>query len=128
MISMTRIFLAFAFLTCFLATAHAQYQTHSFQYLTSTLTTASPTGSSVSAFNSVDPPKWYSLYVTTAATGYVVKLEGSLDNVTFSDIAITNTGLGMISNVDPKPALYFRVRASTIPANTTITATAIGTW
>jgi hypothetical protein len=73
----------------------------------------------------VSPPQFYTLGVTTTATGFVVRLQGSLDNVNWADVAITDTGVGNISNTSPRPMLYLRLRATTIAANTAVTATAI---
>lgn len=102
---------------------------HSFQYLTGVLTASSPTTvPSAPAWNAMAPPKQYSMSAATTATGWQVELEGSLDNSNWSRIAITTSATGMVSNVNPIPALYFRMRASTISANTSVTATAIGVW
>ncbi len=113
--------------------SHAQIspgsQSHSFQYLTGVLTTSqmaiSPTAGT---WNAVAPPKYFSMAVTTTASGFQVRLEGSLDNSNWSTIAVTNSAIGMIPNVVPIPSLYFRIRAATIAANTSVTATAIGVW
>jgi hypothetical protein len=120
-----------ALLCCLLKTARAQttppFQSHNFQYLSDVLTPAQVTSQYVAnAFNSTFPPKYFSLGVTTTATGFVVALQGSLDNVNWSTLAVTNTVFGVVSSILPKPMLYFRLQATTIGANTAVTATAIG--
>lgn len=104
------------------------FQSHGFQYLSGVLTTSQlTTERTANGFNGIMPPKYFSMGVTTTATGWVVALEGSLDNANWSTIAVTNSVFGVVSSILPKPMLYFRMRASTLSANTSVTATAIGT-
>lgn len=105
-----------------------QYQSHNFQYMTGVLTSANRSTQSANAWNALNPPKWYTMNVTTTASGFSVTLEGSLDNANWSPIAVTNSALGNISNTVPLPYLYFRMRAGAIAAGTSITPTAIGVW
>lgn len=123
-----------AALLCF-NKAHAQVVTNpglnsrSFQYLTGVLSGSqlaiSPTAGT---WNAEAPPKYFSLGVTTQATGFQVRLEGSLDNSNWSLISVTSSAIGMVSNPNPIPTLYYRIRAATLSANTSVTATAIGVW
>ncbi len=103
------------------------FQSNSFQYLAGVLTPSqAATTRAVTAWNSEFPPKFYSMSVTTTASGFVVALQGSLDGSNWSQIAVTSSAAGVVSNVAPIPALYLRMIAQTIAANTAITATAIG--
>lgn len=105
------------------------FQSHNFQYLTGVLTPVQyTTAVTVNAFNAVNLPKWYSMSVTGTATPFQVRLEGSLDKCNWSTIAITSSGVGVVSNINPAPMLYFRMRASNIQAGSQITATAVGAW
>lgn len=105
------------------------FQSHNFQYLTAVLNSSQRESSvTANAFNAQSPPKWFSMSVTTAATGWLVALDGSLDNRNWSTIAITSSALGVISNKDPVPSLFFRFRAMTALTNISVTPTAIGVW
>ena len=89
-------------------------------------TTTSPT---MVAFNGMNPPKWFSLSVTsTAGSAIQVALEGSVNNVSWRQIAVTSSALGAISNTVPLPSIYLRLRAITLSNNVTITPTAVGVW
>lgn len=99
-----------------------------FQYLTGVLTATYPTTlPSAPAWNAEAPPKWYTISVTTTAAGFSVALEGSLDNVNWTNIA-TATGFSQVSNTVPLPSIYFRMRQTSLGSNTAVTATAIGVW
>lgn len=119
---------------CFAVPGNAQqaanvgFQKHNFQYLSAVLTRTTPTSNVIAnAWNSVFPPKFYSMSVTgTLSSAFTVELQGSLDNLNWSNIAVTNSVIGVISNLNPKPMLFFRLLARTLSANTSITATAIG--
>lgn len=104
------------------------YQSHSFQYVTGVLTSSNLTSNVANAFNSITPPKYYSLAVATTGAGFLVKLEGSLDNQNWQQLASTNTASGITSVSVPAPMLYIRLRGNPIPANVSVTATAIGEW
>lgn len=106
--------------------AGAQWQSNSFSYLTDVLTTSEPTSSVSSTWNSAWPPKHFVLSVTTQATGFLVALEGSLDNSNWYQIAQTDTARGVALNGTPMSAIYLRLKARVIGANSAVTATAIG--
>lgn len=108
-----------------------------FQYLSYALVDGITSGGitvtpTVSAWNSVNVPKWYALAVTSTATGaFQVQLEGSVDQLRWKQLAVTNTAsaqAGMAVNTAAIPSLYFRMRAPIMPNGGTITATAIGSW
>lgn len=127
------IWASLAFISGFAAVAHAQtvppYQRNNYQYLTGTLTPSQLTSIyTVNAINAENPPKYFTLAVTTTATGFLIRLEGSLDNSNWYDLAVTNNAIGAQTNTVPRPSLYFRMRADSIAANTTVTGTAIGVW
>lgn len=107
-------------------TPGAQWQSNSFSYLTDTLTPSDLTSSTVSTWNSAWPPKHFVLSVTTQATGFLVALEGSLDNSNWYQIAQTDTARGVALNGTPMSAIYLRLKARVIGADSAITATAIG--
>lgn len=104
----------------------AQWQTNSFSYLTDVLTSSDLTSSTASTWNSAWPPKHFVLSVTTQATGFLVALEGSLDNANWYQIAQTDTARGSVVNGIPISALYLRLNARIIGAGTSVTATAMG--
>lgn len=105
------------------------YNNNSFQYLTAVLTPASPTMAvPTNAWNAKGLPKFYSVAFTTTAAGATVAIEGSVNQLTWQSLASTSSIGTMGSNTNPIPALYLRLRASTIGANTAVTATAIATW
>lgn len=103
-----------------------QFQSRSFQYLAAEMTAVSPSPVTVSCWNAAVPPKYFTLSVTTQATGWVALLEGSLDNAKWTTLAVTNSAVGSVSNSVPFPALYLRTRANVIGSTSTITGTAIG--
>lgn len=105
---------------------------HSFTYLNSALTSANPTSSIIAnAVNAEGIPKYFSMSVVGTASPFQVKLEGSLDAAGLSgwtQLGSTTSATGVFSTVAPEPMLYLRLRANVIPANATLTATAVGTW
>lgn len=105
-------------------------QSSNFQYLSYPLVGGSVTSSpTMGAFNALSPPKYFSLSVTnTSASAFQVVLEGSVNNVSWRQIAVTNSALGAVSNTVPMPSLYLRLRATTLSNNVTITPTALGVW
>lgn len=123
-----------ALMIFFVSKANAQVSpganSRSFQYVTGVLTSTNRSVSPTAGmWNMEAPPKYYTLAVTTtASSSYVVRLEGSLDNSSWANILITNTVIGMASNPLPIPALYLRLRATTVAAGASVTATAIGVW
>lgn len=129
---MKHLFITLVAIILWVSQANAQnpgnrYQSHDFQYLTGVLTSSQPTTSPVAnAWNSVAPPQHYSMNVTTTASGFNVYLEGSLDNSNWSQISVTNSAIGVISNVNPMPMLYFRMRQSGLSSGAAVTATAVG--
>lgn len=121
----------------FISGANAQQlspgmNSRSFTYLNSTLTSASPTSSIIAnAVNAQGIPKFYSMSVVGTASPFQVKLEGSLDANGLSgwtQIGSTTSATGIYSTTTASPMLYLRLRANVIPANATLTATAVGTW
>lgn len=104
------------------------YSNRAFQYLTSVLTSSSSVSGTTQAWNAVTLPRFYSLSVSGNTSGFQVYLEGSLDGNNWSVISATTTVSGMTSNINPVPAIYLRLRAQNIPANTQITATSVGVW
>lgn len=113
--------------------AHAQlspgYNSYSFQYLNGVLTSTNTiTSRSINAFNAMNIPKYYSMSVTTAATGFTVLLEGSLDNANWTQLASTTSGIGVVTTVNPAPMLYIRMRAPNLSSTQQVTATAVGSW
>lgn len=120
----------FILFTTVLATqANAQtspgYQSRNFQYLTDVLTSGDNLSPVTKAWNAAYPPKYYTVSVTTTASNWLVKLQGSLDNSNWQDVAVTSSALGTVTNSAPLPMLYFRLNATTIAAGTSVTATAI---
>lgn len=91
------------------------------------------TTTAFSAFNSISPFKYFSLAVapqiTTAA--YSVKLQGSNDNIAWSDL-VTASSLsigpsgGVVFQSSAEPVLYLRLSTPTINSGDKITATAVG--
>lgn len=101
-----------------------------FIYLNGVLTDNWAVTATANGFNALGAPKWYSMGITRTVLGTPtqVRLEGSLDNVNWSTIAVTSSVLGFVSNTEPHPAIYMRLRANGIANNVYVTATAIGTW
>jgi hypothetical protein len=131
--SVQTILLIAIMLLCFSRAIFAQsnagvgYQSHSFQYVTGVLSTSNTTTQVANTWNSEVPPKYYALSVTTTASNWQVNLEGSLDKINWSVLAITSTALGVSYVTNASPSLYFRAHAITInSSNDNITATAIG--
>jgi len=125
----TVLFLAFAIKNSDAQQLSPGFNSRSFQYLNGVLSPAQPTTTAVAnAFNAEGLPKWYSVSITGTATPVQVVLERSLDNSNWSTVVITNSYVGVASNTLPAPALYFRMRATGIPVNSQVTATAVGTW
>lgn len=101
-----------------------------FLYLTGVLTDNMAITATANGFNSITAPKWFSMGITRTVLGTPtqVNLEGSLDGVNWRNIATTTSVLGFVSNTEPKPSIYMRMRAQGIANNIFVTATAIGTW
>ena len=120
------IYLSFALLSG--SIAHAQnFNSQSFQYLTGVLQAGSMVTPSSPGWNAQNPAKWYSMSVTSTASGFNVVLEDSLDNVNWTVVS-SDTGFSQVSNTNPSPSLYFRLRAISLGSNAAVTATAIGVW
>lgn len=101
---------------------------HSFQYLTGVLTPTSTVTNIAPAWNAEAPPKYYTMAITaTTASAFQIRLEGSVDQLSWQTLS-NASAIGTASVTTPTPSLYFRMRATLIPANTSITGTAIGVW
>lgn len=92
---------------------------------------SSVTSTAVSTYNALWPFKYFSLGVTPVGSPtYSVVLEGSNDSRNWSPLVynnnVTNTGGSVAFQSNAKPVLYMRVRAESLTAAATITATAVG--
>lgn len=92
---------------------------------------SSTTSTAVSNFNALWPFKYFSLGVTPIGSpSYSVVLEGSNDRLNWSPLVynsnVTNSGGSVAFQSNAKPVLYMRVRAESLTAAATITATAVG--
>lgn len=117
----------------FFQNAHAQnagarFNTNKYLYLNGVLSSSNPVSSVAPAWNSDRLPKWYSLDVTATAASFNVLLEGSLDQQSWVTIATAISSGVIVSNINPVPVLYLRMRETSISGNEMVTATAIGTW
>lgn len=126
------------FLTAFCLIGSASYaqnkNSYSFAYLNDSLTLTGSAGAVQSNFNSSAPFKYFSLAVnpTQGSGAWSVALQGSLDNVTWTNIvvnsSVTYSAGQVVSNVNPVPSLYLRTYASSLAVGTTVTAVGLGVW
>lgn len=118
------------FFFAFTAQAQVSGNSRNWGYLSQTMVqgTSSTTSSTFSTANSLFPFKYYSIMVgqVQAGTTFNVALEGSLDNQNWTPVLTTNTANSLGVSTVVAPALYLRLRATSLQAGRTITATAIG--
>jgi hypothetical protein len=118
----------------FLKNVNAQSNSRNWVNIQQQMVGAQPsmTSAAFSAFNSVSPFKYYSLAVATevTTTAWSVSLEGSNDQMYWGTIVSNNSGAhpggGIEFQSSAQPALYLRVRATTLGSGQKITATAVG--
>lgn len=113
--------------------AHAQFNNRGWINIVQNMVgnQSSITSTPVNAYNSVQPMKYYSLSVVgpSGQPAWDVRLEGSNDGNYWSTLVlnsnITHSAGGPVFQPNASPALYLRVRAVSLTANGSVTATAI---
>lgn len=105
----------------------AQFNSSNFTYIHCSFNRLDQYDHIVSTVNSIWPPKWWTIQVTTTTTGaFRVALEGSLDELNWYTIAETSSAIGAATNITATTAKYVRMRTLRIPGSATIHAVALG--